>query len=37
MGEKELWDRAAQSVGVSTSEFVRGVVNRVAEARAEGE
>jgi uncharacterized protein (DUF1778 family) len=30
-GERELWDRAAQTQGVTTSEFVRGVVNRAAE------
>lgn len=30
-GERELWDRAAQAVGVSTSEFVRAVVNHNAE------
>ncbi len=26
-----MWDRAAQTQGVTTSEFVRGVVNRAAE------
>jgi hypothetical protein len=31
MGERELWDRAAQARGVTTSAFVRGVVNRAAE------
>ena len=30
-GERELWERAAQAVGVTTSEFVRGVVNGAAE------
>ena len=31
MGEKELWERAATTKGVTTSEFVRDVVNRAAE------
>ena len=30
-GEREMWDRAAQARGVTTSEFVRDVVNRAAE------
>lgn len=30
-GEKELWERAAQARGVTTAEFVRGVVTRAAE------
>jgi hypothetical protein len=30
-GESEIWDRAAQDRGVTTSELVRGVVNRAAE------
>jgi hypothetical protein len=31
LGEREMWERAAQAKGVSTSEFVRGVVNPAAE------